>query len=255
MKYFLYIILAILSCSNVAQAQFDIPNRPSDGQQVFVYDYVDLLPKAQKEALNLKLKRYADTTSTQIVFAIISSANGEELDGLGAKWGQKWGIGQKDADNGILLILAVNDRKVDINTGYGIESILSDSDAERIVNRVLVPNFRSKNYYAGLDQGADAIFQGLQGEFKGSAATSDRIPWSFLLVMGVFLLLIILNVRNKNKGGGSSGGRGSNSSLLDIIVLSSLGRGGFGGGSSSGGGFGGGFGGGGFGGGGAGGSW
>ena len=90
MKYFLYITLAFLSCSNFAQAQFDIPNRPSDGQQAFVYDYVDLLPKTQKEALNLKLKRYADTTSTQIVFAIISSANGEELDGLGAKWGQKW---------------------------------------------------------------------------------------------------------------------------------------------------------------------
>jgi uncharacterized protein len=256
MRCFLYIIVAFLSCSNFAQAQFDIPNRPSDEQQAFVYDYADLLPKAQKEALNLKLKRYADTTSTQIVFAIISSANGEELDGLGAKWGQKWGIGQKGKDNGILLILAVNDRKVDINTGYGIESILSDSDAERIVNRVLVPNFRNKNYYAGLDQGADAIFQGFQGEFKGSAAASDRIPWSFLLIMGVFLLIVILNVRNKNNGGGTTGSRNPGGSLLDIIVLSSLGRGGFGGGgSSSGGGFGGGFGGGGFGGGGAGGSW
>ena len=255
MRCFLYIFVVFISCFNFAQAQFDIPSRPSDRKQVFVYDYVNILPKAQKEALNLKLKRYADTTSTQIVFAIIDSANGEELDALGAKWGESWGIGQKDADNGILLILAVKDRKVDINTGYGIESRLSDSDAERIVNRVLVPNFRSKNYYAGLDQGADAIFQGLQGEFKGSAAASDRIPWSFLLIIGVFLLVVILNLRNKNKGGGDSGGRNSNSSLLDIIVLSSLGRGGFGGGGSSGGGFGGGFGGGGFGGGGAGGSW
>ncbi|WP_213522053.1 YgcG family protein [Nonlabens sp.] len=256
MKYFLYLILAFLSCSQLAQAQFDIPNRPSNGQQIFVYDYADLLPKAQKETLNLKLKRYADTTSTQIVFAIISTANGEELDELGAKWGQEWGIGQKGKDNGILLILAVNDRKVDINTGFGIESILSDADAERIVNRVLVPNFRNKNYYQGLDQGADAIFQGLQGEFKGSGATSDRIPWSLLLIIGVFLLILILNLRNKNKGNGTRGGRNAGPSLLDIIVLSSLGRGGFGGGGSgSGGGFGGGFGGGGFGGGGAGGSW
>jgi uncharacterized protein len=261
MRYFLYIIVVVISSFNGIQAQFKIPEKPSDNKQVFLYDYAAILPDAQEKALNIKLKRYADSTSTQIVFAIINSSNGEELDVLGAKWGQEWGIGQKDADNGILLLLAVKDRKVDINTGYGIESILSDLDAERIVNRILVPNFKKQNYYAGLDQGADAIFQGLKGEFKGAPKNSSQIPWRLILLVGIVLFFVIMKIR-KNKGGNSDGsGRGSGVSFLDIIVLSSLGRGGFGGGGggfgggSSGGGFGGGFGGGGFGGGGAGGSW
>jgi uncharacterized protein len=257
MRYFLYIILVFISSITAVQAQFKIPEKPSDSQQVFLYDYAAILPDAQEKALNIKLKRYADATSTQIVFAIINSSNGEELDVLGAQWGQEWGIGQKDADNGMLLLLAVKDRKVDINTGYGIESRLSDLDVERIVNRILVPNFKKENYYAGLDQGSDAIFQGLQGEFKGAPQSSDQIPWQFIMLLGIVLFFVIMKARKKN--GGDSGGGGSGVSFLDIIVLSSLGRGGFGGGGfgggNSGGGFGGGFGGGGFGGGGAGGSW
>jgi uncharacterized protein len=257
MRYFLYIILVFITSFNGVQAQFKIPEKPSDSKQVFLYDYAAILSDAQEKALNIKLKRYADATSTQIVFAIINSSNGEELDVLGAKWGQEWGIGQKNADNGMLLLLALKDRKVDINTGYGIESRLSDLDAERIVNRILVPNFKKQNYYPGLDQGADAIFQRLQGEFKSVPKSSDQIPWQFIMLLGIVLFFVIMKARNKN--GGNSDGSGSGVPLLDIIVLSSLGRGGFGGGGfgggSSSGGFGGGFGGGSFGGGGAGGSW
>jgi uncharacterized protein len=257
MRLFCLLILSVLAFSKLTYGQFEIPPKPADRKQVFVYDYAGLLPDSQEQALNVKLKRYADTTSTQIVYAIIKSSNGEELDLLGARWGQKWGIGQKGIDNGLLLLLAVNDRKVDINTGYGIEYRLSDSDAERIVNRVLIPNFKIQNYYSGLDQGADAIFQGLKGEFKGTPQSSNQIPWQFLLFFGIILLFIILNAKNRNNNGNN--GRNNGGSLLDIIILSNMGRGGFGGGGfgggSSGGGFGGGFGGGGFGGGGAGGSW
>jgi uncharacterized protein len=257
MRSFLLIFLFFLGFSNLVYSQFDIPPKPAVSQQKPIYDYAGILTDSQVQSLNSKLKRYADTTSTQIVYAIIKSSNGEELDLLGARWGETWGIGQKGIDNGLLLILAVNDRKVDINTGYGIEYRLSDMDAERIVNQVLIPNFKNQNYYAGLDQGADAIFQGLKGEFKGTPQGKGQIPWQFLLFFGIILLFIILNAKKRNNDG--SGGRNNGGSLLDIIILSNMGRGGFGGGGfgggSSGGGFGGGFGGGGFGGGGAGGSW
>ncbi len=257
MRYILLFLFFSIGISNTVCGQFTIPDKPSNRSQIFVYDYANALQETEERALNLKLKRYADTTSTQIVYAIIKSANGVELDQLGAQWGQKWGIGQEDEDNGVLLILAVDDRQVDINTGYGIESRLSDQDAERIVNRVLIPNFKNKNYYAGLDQGADAIFQGLEGEFKGTGRSNNEIPWQFFIFLGFFLLIIIMQARNKNGGNHNDGNR-NGGSLLDVIILSNMGRGGFGGGfggGSSGGGFGGGFGGGGFGGGGAGGSW
>ena len=94
-------------------------------------DYIDLLSSSQQNALESKLLRYADTTSTQIVIAIISTSKGEDLSLLGAKWGQSWGVGQAEKDNGIFIILAKDDRKIDINTGYGIEYRMSDRDAER----------------------------------------------------------------------------------------------------------------------------
>ncbi|MFT5079252.1 MAG: hypothetical protein ACI917_001774, partial [Patiriisocius sp.] len=149
-----------------SSAQFDIPLVPSKAAQTSLYDYINLLNPSQKQALEQKLIRYADSTSTQIVVAIIESSNGEGLDMLGARWGQKWGIGQADEDNGILILLAKGDRKIDINTGYGIEYRISDRDAEQIINRVMIPEFKNNDFYAGLDKGSDAIFAALQGEFK-----------------------------------------------------------------------------------------
>jgi uncharacterized protein len=258
MKNILILILLLSGFS--VKAQFEIPPKPSSSQQTGVYDQAKLLTDSQRNSLEQKLKSYADTTSTQLAYAIIDSAQGEDIALLSARWGQQWGIGQSGKDNGLLVILAVKDRKVDIATGYGIESIISDMDAERIINRVMIPQFKRNNFYAGLDQSADAIIARLSGEFT-EARSFKQFPWGSVLIFGFFILILIINARNNHKGGKNGGRRGMGSpSLLDIIVLSSLGRGGFGGGSSSGGGFGGGgfgggFGGGGFGGGGASGSW
>ena len=245
-------------------AQYDIPEKPS--LQTSVYDYANLLDASQKAALENKLVRYSDTTSTQIVVVVIESTQGEDISFLGSKWGQKWGIGQEKEDNGILIMLATKDRRVDINTGYGIETIITDRDAEQVINRIMIPEFKQGDFYGGLNQGADAIFQMLQGEYKGERQnnTGPSIK-NFLPFIIFFIILIIILSRNRNNGGRGGGGRrNASSTLLDAIILSSLGRGSFGGGSSGGGfggggfgggGFGGGFGGGGFGGGGASGGW
>jgi uncharacterized protein len=249
-------ITLLFFLSESSFAQFTIPEKPK--LQTSVYDYINLLNASQKNSLENKLIRYADSTSTQIVVAIISSTNGEDISLLGAKWGQQWGIGQKDEDNGILIILAKDDRTIDINTGYGIEYRVTDLMAERIINRIMIPEFKAGSYYNGLDKGADALFDALNGEFKEDRDFSENneIPWGIIIPI-IFLILFVALNRNKKGRGGKNGGRNSGSSLLDFIIFSNMGRtGGFGGGSSSGGGgFGGGFGGGGFGGGGASGSW
>ena len=260
------LLLAFLFClSAKGLAQFDIPEVPS--KQTSVYDYADLLNSGQKAALENKLVRYSDTTSTQIVVVIIPSTKGEDISFLGAKWGQKWGIGQKGKDNGILITLATEDRKVDINTGYGIETIITDRMAEQVINRIMIPQFKRGDYYAGLDQAANALFQMLQGEYQGSRQENNGPSIrNFLPIIIIFFVIIFILSRSRGGGNGRNGGRRSGAgSLLDVIILSSLGRGGLGGGGfgggSSGGGFGGGgvfgggFGGGGFGGGGASGGW
>lgn len=259
-KYcFFFAFVLYFSCAQRLIAQFTIPDRPKDREQHFVYDYIDLLNPTQAAALEAKLTNYADSTSTQIVIAVISSTQGEDISFLGAKWGQKWGIGQADTDNGILILLAKDDRTVDINTGYGIEYRITDRMAERVINRYMIPEFKKGDYYNGLNSAVDVMFQMLNGEFKENP--KSEFSYSFVLIIALFLLFFIIMISASRKGGGGSGGKGSSTgSLWDVIILSNAGRtgGGWGSGGSLGGGGnfgGGGFGGGGFGGGGASGSW
>ena len=131
----LFLCIAFLFVTST-YGQFTIPEVPKT--QTSVYDAINLLSAHQKNQLKQKLLNYADSTSTQIVIAIIPTTNGEDISFLGAKWGEKWGIGQADKGNGILILMAKDDRKIDINTGYGIEHLISDRDAERIINNVIV---------------------------------------------------------------------------------------------------------------------
>jgi len=242
--------------------QFEIPEKPKE--QTSVYDYINLLSTDQKNALEQKLISYSDSTSTQIVVAVIASTEGENITYLGAQWGQKWGIGQSGKDNGVLILLARDDRKIAINTGYGVEGNLTDAMSRRIIENVIVPKFKTGDYYGGLNDGADTIFKVLNGEFKEdrSFTTEDGFPLRTLLPFIIFfIILIILSKRNRGGKGGNGGRKNRGLDLWDIIILSNMGRsgrtgGGFGGsGGFGGGGFGGGFGGGGFGGGGASGGW
>ncbi|WP_350290065.1 TPM domain-containing protein [uncultured Croceitalea sp.] len=255
-------ILLALFLSSLTWGQFAIPEKPA--KQTSVYDYINLLSSAQKSNLEQKLIRYADSTSSQIVVAIISSTEGENINFLGAQWGEKWGIGQANKDNGVLVLLAKDDRRIAINTGYGVEGLLTDAMSKRIIESIIIPEFKAGSYYTGLDKGADAIFKVLTGAFKEERSFNNNQGFSFesLLPFIIFLVVffIIINRRGRGGKGNNRGGRGGiGGDLLDIIILSNMGRGGYRSGSSGGGfgsgGFGGGFGGGGFGGGGASGGW
>lgn len=240
-------------------SQFEIPPKPD--LQTSVYDFINLLPSGQKNALEQKLIRYSDSTSTQIVMAIIASTEGENINYLGAQWGQEWGIGQSGKDNGVLIILARNDRQIAINTGYGVEGSLTDAMSRRIIQNVIIPEFKKGDYYQGLNLGADAIFDVLTGEFKEERTfgESNGPPFSSFLPFIIFLIILFI-LWSRKGGNNGKGGRRGGLSPWDVIILSNMGRsgssgGGFGGGSFGGGGFSGGFGGGGFGGGGASGGW
>ncbi len=247
-KYRFFSILLLLLVSQLSLAQYNIPEKPPKEKQTSVYDEINLLTPFQKKSLEQKLISYADSTSTQIVVIIISTTKGEDISFLGAKWGQKWGIGQDGKDNGIVILLAKDDRKVDINTGYGIEYRLTDRMAEQIINGFMVPQFKKGNFYKGLDLGVNAIFNALNGEFTEDRNFSKNKEFDWFPIIIFFIVLLLIIFRDRNGGGGG---------LADVIIFSNMGRtGGFsGGGSSFGGGFSGGFGGGSFGGGGASGSW
>jgi len=232
---------------NTLYGQRAIPAKPKS--QTAVYDEAGMLSQGEAQRLEQKLIRYADTTSTQIVVATIASLQGENIGLYAAEWAHKWGIGQKKEDNGVFILVAKTDRKIWITTGYGVEEKLTDFVSKTIIDQIITPQFRNGRFYKGLDQGTTAIFEVLKGTFKGSRQRSKRtdIPISQIIFLIIFFIILIkaFSKGNRNNNGRGNGGRRSGASLLDIIILSNMGRGGFGGG----------FGGGGFGGGGAGGSW
>ncbi len=256
------LLIAFLLQISLSFAQFTIPEIPKF--QTSVYDYAKVLSAQEKENLEQKLINYSDSTSTQIVVITIESLQGEDIGILTPKWGQTWGIGGSEQnDNGVIILLAKKERKIWISAGYGVEDRLTAGIGGEITRNYILPEFKSGNYYLGLDKGTDAIFDVLKGKYKGerkkNKSKGSPIPVFLILIF----VVIIFIIAKKNGGGnnGKNGGSGGGFDLATMILLSSLGRGGsFGGGSGGGfsgggGGFGGGFGGGGFSGGGSGGSW
>lgn len=236
-------------------SQFKIPEKPSF--QTSVYDYANVLSSNEKAQLEEKLIKYADSTTTQIVIITIESSNGEEISNLATTWGQTWGIGgtEKD-DNGVVVLLSKNERKIAINPGYGLEDRLTAGIGGEIIRNVIVPEFKNGSYYNGLDKGTDELFKVFAGKYKGERK-KGKGKFPFLPII-IFLVIIVIVFKNKNNNGNSGNNGGIGPNLFDVILLSSLGRssgGGFGGSSGGGGGFGGGFGGGGFSGGGSSGGW
>lgn len=260
---FRILFLLLLLQSSFVWSQFEIPKKPSF--QTSVYDYAKILSDSEKAQLEEKLIRYSDSTTTQIVVITIESLKGSDIGILTPEWGQKWGIGgtAKD-DNGVIVLLAKEERKIWISPGYGVEDRLTAGIVGEITRNVIIPEFKAGSYYNGLNKGTDAIIDVLKGKYKGTRKENKQGDFPILPIIIVIIILIIIFAKNKNNGG-NSGGRGSGMDLSDIIILSSLGRnrgsygggsfGGSSGGGFGGGGFGGGFGGGGFSGGGAGGSW
>lgn len=257
----LFFVLVLFNVSNTF-AQFTIPEKPSF--QTSVYDYANVLSADEKTQLEEKLIRYSDSTSTQIVVITIESLKGEDIGILTPRWGQEWGIGgSKENDNGVVILLAKAERKIWISPGYGLEDKLTAGIGGEITRNIIIPEFKAGSYYRGLDKGADALFDVFKGKYKGERKQSKGKDFPILPIIIIIVIVLVLASKNKKGGGGNSGNSGGGGpSLLDVIILSSLGRGGgFGGGSggfggsSGGGGFGGGFGGGGFSGGGSGGSW
>ena len=265
MKKFLSIfILLLVNAVSFSQNTFDKESllKPRTGKQELVNDLTGTLTPDQKQALENKLVAFDDSTSTQIAVVIIPSLNGDDIAGYNVKLGRAWGVGGKEFNNGVLLLIVKADRKLNIATGYGVEGALPDITTKHIIDDVIVPNFKGNDYYRGIDQGTDAIIAAVKGEYNtprakaGKGISSGKIIFIVILV----LFLLLYSGGGNNKGGSFMSRRGAMPFILGSLLGSGgRGGGGFGGGSGGfggggGGGFGG-FGGGSFGGGGSSGSW
>ncbi|HUH73883.1 MAG TPA: TPM domain-containing protein [Chitinophagales bacterium] len=258
-KYLLLLILTLVTYQfSYGQAKFrddDIVSVPKVPR--LVNDFAGMLSEQEVSLLETKLNNYNDTTSTQIAIVTVTTIGNYPVEEYGIRLARKWGIGNKEKDNGILILIAKDERKFDIETGYRVGQYVSDIDANRILREIVTPNFKDGNYYAGLDEATDKMILLLNGGFLPDAE-SDSLPLGAIVIIIVMIIFFILMFSNKNDGNSTYTSTGHQRNIPPIwgggFGGGLGGGGGFGGGSSGGGGFGG-FGGGGFGGGGASGGW
>jgi uncharacterized protein len=249
-------LFALTSWTSAAEV---IPPKPDR----YFNDYAQVVPSQTALQLNERLAQFERETSNQVLVAVYPKMQTDsDIADYTQRIAQSWGVGQKDRRNGAVLFVFVQDRKMFIQVGYGLEGALPDITAFDITENRIKPRFRANDYAGGLAVGVDSIIKAIQGEYKGTGRTvkergaqgSGGSP-GFLLFFFIFIIaLIILGRIGKKRGR-----RGYGYSSLGGPFIGGW-SGGSGGGWSSGGGAGGGFsgfggGGGSFGGGGAGSSW
>jgi len=240
----------------------DLPEKPNK----LVNDYTGTLSASELQQLESKLVAFDDSTSTQIAIAMVKTVGDYDINEYALELGRKWGVGGNKKNNGIMIVVALGDRKISIQTGYGVEGALPDIYTNRIIETDIKPAFKAGDYYGGLQAGTDSMIKLVKGEYKNdNPKAKKRDNSSAIPILVIIVVIIILIIRKGGGGRGGSqviGGRGVADALFWSMLLgggnrhsggSGFGGGGFGGGSS-GGGFGG-FGGGSFGGGGSSGSW
>lgn len=259
------IMLCIVSVS-IIWAQ--IPQKPVPPR--LVNDFAGVFSAGEASSLENRLSELSRETSNQIVVVTVESLEGWDISQYALEIGEKWGVGNKEFNNGIvILIKPKSDREsgeVYIEVGYGLEGVIPDITAKRIIENEMIPGFTSSGYYKGVTQALDVLIPLVTGEYSYKDYNDDAdaiLGLAIVVVMLIVYIIVSMRVSKNRKGGGKNGGKGGGLSLLDALLIGhtlsgssgrSSSRGGFGSGSIGGGGFGG-FGGGSFGGGGAGGRW
>ncbi|MBN1387166.1 MAG: TPM domain-containing protein [Bacteroidales bacterium] len=257
-----YLILIILFSGNLS-AQ-DIPDRPSPPR--LVNDFAGMLTPGDAEALENKLVAFNDSTSTQIAIVTVSDLQGYDVADYAQRLAQKWGIGQQDLNNGMLILIKPKTGSsrgyVTIQQGYGLEGAIPDITCAQITDNEILPAFRQEDYYGGLDQATSILMSLASEEFSaeeyGSQVGNDTgafIPGIIIIIVFVIMMFIrsnggrnqrhiadrglpfwmLLSMMNSGKGS-HSGSWGGFSGRSGGFGGSSSGFGGFGGGSFGGGG-------------------
>ena len=220
-------------------------------------DTAGLLAPAEAQRLEARLAERERATGAQMVIAIFQSLEGESIEDFGIRLAERWRVGQKGLDNGAILIVFARDRKLRFEIGYGLEPVIPDAEAGRIIRDVIAPRFREGRYAQGLEDAVTAVFARIEqggAPPPGARRDGNGLPLVGIVVLVAIIAFIVI-ARARGRRAGYTGGRAGWGTPMVFFPWWGSGRGG---GGSWGGGFGGGGfsgGGGGFGGGGASGDW
>ena len=247
-KYCILLIISLLAMNFVLA---DIPERPD----CLVSDYAKVLNATQLQDMEKRLRDLDDSTGNQIVVVTLTDLEGYDISDYATQLGRKWGVGQKDKNNGLVIVVKImNETKGQayIATGYGLEGALPDATCKHIVEWEMIPKFKNNDYYGGVKAALDVVIPIMKGEYTSEEyeKSNDEFGLGLAIMLIIFGLVVVLVVLDKlglfGPGGGttySSGGTYSGTRYYggssSWSSSSSSGFGGFGGGSFGGGGAGG----------------
>ena len=218
--------------------------------QGFVSDYAGVFSAEQKTALEARLKDVEAHGGVEIAVVAIRSMGGGEIDDFTNRLFERWKIGKKGKDNGVLILASIQDRKMRIEVGYGLESVLNDARAGAIRDEFMLPEFREGRYANGLMRGAEGVIAVVAPDLAtvpppanppSTAHPQETEPMAWV-ILGLTLAIIFLSILSRRKRSflwipnGSGGWTQSGGGGFSSGGFSSGGFGGFGGGSSGGGG-------------------
>jgi uncharacterized protein len=258
MKKFVFLFFGVLIAATICgqSLQKIIASKPGK----LVSDFTNTLTADQQAALEEKLYKFDDSTSSHVAVVIINSTEGADVADVATEIGRSWGVGSKKNNNGVVLLIAKQDRKMNISVGYGLEKALPDLVTQQIIQNDIRPYFKGNDYYGGINRGTNAIIAAIRGEYKAPEGYNNRRQEGIPLSTIIFIIVVVIVLLSMFRGGGGGRGgtfmsrRGYGPIFFPTGGFGGGGGGGWGGGGSSGGGFGG-FGGGSFGGGGSSGDW
>lgn len=234
----LLLLLLLLLHPYLSEAQRNIPAHKG----TWVQDEAGILSSQTVQQLQHALQEHSDSTSNQIAVLIIKSLDGDDIDDFGVRVFKAWKLGQQGKDNGVLLVVAIDDRKVRIEVGYGLEGSLTDLQANRIIRNEMAPRFRNNDYDGGIKASVIAILQSVQGEYTNDAPRAQRGKKQRSPLMTVLIMLAVIIFLSRRNGGGGRGGKYSSRGggwipMAGLGGFGSSGGGSWGGGSFGGGGF------------------
>jgi len=230
------LLLVILVCSSVTRAANDIQFPELTGR---VVDEADMISADAEAKISAQLAEFESATTVQLVVVTVNNLDGYAIENYGYQLGRQWGIGQKDLNNGVLLIAAQSERALRIEVGYGLEGMLTDALTANIINQIVRPKFRGGQFDEGFIAGVTAIIQVVEGDYQPVQPQTHKKK---KFALGWFIFLIMLIVLFSSFGNGGGRGRYSRRYIPGYLgygggrLGGGFGSGGFGGGFSGGGG-------------------
>ena len=198
------------------------PGKPSG----FVNDFAGLLSPDQKQQLETKLSDFEKTTGNEIAVVTIPNLGGDIIENFAVKLFEDWKIGKKGKDNGILVLIAKEDKKIKIETGYGLEGALTDAQSFWLIDKIMKPAFQSENYYQGIDGAVDKIIAATKEEKIPEEDTGNKSNYfslfPFLFFWGFIILTWLGSILGRSKSWWAGGVIGGVAGIIISLFLGFL---------------------------------